>query len=50
MQEYAKHIVQNGRLYLPLEEYPQEKKYIYIPCYILKLWTLRQLYATITLT
>ena len=30
MQEYAKHIVQNGSLYLPLEEYPQEKKYVYI--------------------
>ena len=46
MQEYTKHIVQNGGLYVLLEEYPQEKKYVYI----LKLWTLRQLYATIMLT
>ena len=46
MQEYAKHIVQNGGLYLLLEEYPQEKKYDHV----LKLWTLLQLYATITLT
>ena len=46
MQEYAKHIVQNGGLYLLLEEYPQEKKYVYI----LKLRTLRQLYATVMLT
>ena len=31
MQEYAKHIVQNGGLYLLLEEYPQQKKICLYP-------------------